>query len=84
MMRGMLQVGQPARGRADADVVVGEADVQRLAVGLAVDRHRLNPELPAGPDDPQGDLPAVGDEDFLEHQGTMSRDQSASGFLPLR
>ena len=80
-MLGMLEVGLAAGRRADADVVVGEADVERLAVGLAVDGHRLDPQLPAGPDDPQGDLPAVGDQDFLEqaagllgHQGVRSSD----------
>ena len=42
MMRGMLQVGL-ARGRgADADVVIGEAHVQRLAVGFGVDGDRLD------------------------------------------
>ena len=39
---GNAQVGEPARGRADADVVVGKADVQRLAIGLAVDGDRLD------------------------------------------
>ena len=66
--------GRAAAGRGpDADVVVGEADVERLAVGLAVDGHRLDPQLPAGPDDPQGDFPAVGDEDLLKHAGRPSR-----------
>ncbi len=73
----MLEVGLAARRRADAHVVVGEADVQRLAVGLAVDRDRLHAELAAGPDDPQGDLAAVGDEDLLEHQGVRSSDRAA-------
>ena len=65
---GDAEVGQPAGRRADADVVVGEADVQRLAVGLAVDRDGLDAELAARADHPQGDLPAVGDQDLLEHQ----------------
>jgi hypothetical protein len=53
--------------RTDADVVVREADVQALPVGLGIDRDRLEPELSARANDPQGDLPAVGDEHFLEH-----------------
>ena len=46
-----------------------KAHVQGLAVRLAVDRDGLDAQLPAGADDPQGDLPAVGDQHLLEHQG---------------
>src|SRR5207302_8124657 len=63
-----LAAGRPA----DADVVVGEAHVQALAIGLGVDGDGRDPELFARTDHPQGDLPAVGDEDFLEHQGMRS------------
>ena len=59
---GDLEVGGAAGRRADADVVVGKADVQRFAVGLAVDRHGGDPQLPARANDPQGDLPAVRDQ----------------------
>ena len=67
-----LEVGGAAGRRPDAHVVVGEAHVQRLAVGLAVDRHRRDAELPARANHPQGDLPAVGDQHLLEHQGVRS------------
>ena len=63
------QVAVGAARRADADVLVGEPHVQRVLVGLGVDRDGLDAELAAGADDPQGDLAAVGDEDFLEHAG---------------
>ena len=36
----------------------------RAAVGLGVDDGDLDAEVAARPDDPQGDLPAVGDEDL--------------------
>src|SRR3990170_2887216 len=62
-----LEIGQARGGRADANVVVGEPHVEALAVRLAVDRHGLDPELPARPDHPQGDFPAVRDQDLLEH-----------------
>ncbi len=74
------EVGQAARRRADADVVVGEAHVQRLAVGLAVDRHGLDAELAAGANHPQGDLAAVGDQDLLEHQGVRSSAPEATAW----
>jgi len=67
-----VQVAVAARRPPDADVVIGEADVQALAVGLGVHRDRRDPELLACPDDPQGDLPAVRDQHFLEHQGVSS------------
>ena len=42
-----VQVAVGAARRADADVLVGEADVQRVLVGLRVDGHGLDAELPA-------------------------------------
>ena len=40
--------------------------MERFPVGLRVDGHRADAHLAAGPDDPDGDLPAIGDEDFSE------------------
>jgi len=67
------QVGEPPGGRPDADVVVGEPDVERFPVRLGVDRHRLEPELAAGADDPQGDLAPVGNEHLPEHRLSPGR-----------
>jgi hypothetical protein len=67
-----VEVGSGRGIRPDADVFVREPDVEGVAVGLAVDRDRANAELPAGRDDPQGDLPAVGDQDLLK-QGTTPK-----------
>ena len=63
------------RGRGpDADGFVGELDVLGVAVGLGIDHHRLDAELAAGALDPQGDFPAVGDQDLLEHaRGRVTR-----------
>jgi hypothetical protein len=47
--------------------LIGQADVERVAVQLGVHRHRRDAQLAARADDPHGDLGAVGDEDFLEH-----------------
>ena len=62
-----LQIALGRRRRADQIRLVGERDVQRAAVGLGVDRHRPDPELPQRPEDADGDLPAVGDENLVEH-----------------
>ena len=67
-----VEIAVAAGGAADADVVVGEAHVQRLAVRFGIHRHRLDAQLLARADHPQGDLPAVGDEHPLEHQGVSS------------
>jgi hypothetical protein len=57
------------RGLAAQGVgLVGETDMKRIAVELGVDRDRRNLELAAGPDDPYGDLTAVGDEHLVEHR----------------
>jgi hypothetical protein len=61
-----------ASRRADADIFVGEPDVQRVLIGLGVHRDRLDSELAARVDDAQRNLAAVGDQDLLEH-GYLAR-----------
>ena len=56
-----------AGGGADADVFVGVAHVQAVAVGLAIDGDGADAHFATGANDPQGDFTTVGDEDFLEH-----------------
>jgi hypothetical protein len=63
-----LEIRFARRRRPDADVVVREANVERLAIGVRVHGHRLNIELATGANDPKRDLAAIGDQDFLEHQ----------------
>ena len=60
------QVALCRRRRSEPDGDVGGPDVGRAGVSVAVDRDRLHPELVTGPDDAQGDLAAVGDEDAPE------------------
>ena len=62
------QVAVRALRAADADGLVGELDVERLDVGLGIDRQGLDAQLAAGANDPKGDFAAVGDEDFLDHR----------------
>ena len=61
------QVGLAARRRADEHRLVGELDVERVAVGLGVHGDRGDAQPPRRLDDAAGDLAAVGDQDLLEH-----------------
>ncbi len=64
--RGDVQVALRRGGGADADGLVGEAHVQRVAVGGRMHRDRLDAHLLARPDDAARDLAAVRDQDFAE------------------
>ena len=61
------EIGFTAGGGTDADRAVGQLHVKGLDVGFRVDGDGLDVEFPAGADDAEGNLPAVGYEDFLEH-----------------
>ena len=61
------EVALRGRGRADADALVGHADVHRVGVGGRMDRDGLDAHLLAGAVDAERDLAAVGDQDLLEH-----------------
>ena len=63
-----VEVALSGRRRADADRLIGEPGVHRLGVRRGVDGHGLDAELPAGTDDPDRDLPPVGDQDLVEHR----------------
>ncbi len=57
-----------ARGSGTDQIgFVREANVKRIAVHFAEDRHRLDAEFAAGADDAHGDFAAIGDENFAEH-----------------
>ena len=38
---------------------IGLADMQRLGIGIGIDRDRANPHRPGGTDDPAGDFAAI-------------------------
>ena len=61
-----IQIAARALGRPDADRLVGEAHVQRIAVGFGIHGDRPDAEIPAGADDAEGDLAAIGDQDLSE------------------
>ena len=61
-----VEVGVARRRRADADALVGEADMHGVAVGGRVDRDGGDAEFLAGAEDAERDLAAVGDQDLVE------------------
>jgi len=77
------------RRRPDRVGLVGEADVQRLAIRVGVDRDRADTHLAAGAMDPDGDLAAVGDQHLAKRwrgRGRCPRPSDAprghSGMFP--
>ena len=61
------EVAVGRRRRPDQDGIVGHFDVERVTVGLGIDRDRLDPHAAGGLDDPAGDLAAIGDQNSFEH-----------------
>jgi hypothetical protein len=61
-----IRVGGGAR--ADRHGLVGHLDMQRVAVGVGIDRHRGDAHAARRLDDPAGDLAAVGDQDLAEQR----------------
>ncbi len=51
--------------------LVGEADMQCVAIELGVHGDRADAELTSGAHDPHRDLAAIGDEDLLEHAANV-------------
>jgi hypothetical protein len=61
------------RGRGpDADVVVGEADVERFAIGFGVDGDRLDTQFAAGSYNAQRNFAAIRDQYFLKQCCSLS------------
>jgi hypothetical protein len=59
------EVGVRARLPVEGVRLVGERDVQRVAVLVGVDGDRADPRIPRRPDDADGDLAPVGDQDLV-------------------
>ena len=66
-----IEVALARRRRADRVRAIGGADVQRVAVDVAVDRDRADAEVVAGADDAERDLAAIGDEDGGERRSPL-------------
>ena len=65
MILSPTQIALARRRRPDMHRLVRHAHVQRLGVGVGIDRDRADPQPPRGADHPAGDLAAVGDEQRL-------------------
>ena len=61
------QIAFGRRRRPDQDRIIGHFDMQRVAVGLGIDRDRLDPHAAGSLDDPAGDLAAIRDQNSFEH-----------------
>ncbi|MCY1448150.1 hypothetical protein D9M71_648040 [compost metagenome] len=61
-----VQVGLAGRSRTDADRLVCQAQVHQFAVSRGVYGDGLDAQLFAGTQDPQGNFPAVGNQDFFQ------------------
>jgi hypothetical protein len=70
------------RRRTDAEGLVRHQDVRRHPVDLGVDGHRRDVHLPAGADDPDRDLAAVGDEQLHRHPPTQGLGSRIWGLDP--
>ena len=65
--RGDVEVAVLGGRRADADALVGEADMHGVGVGGGMDGDGLDAEFLAGAQDAERDLAPVGDQDLVEH-----------------
>src|SRR5579884_4159202 len=63
-----LQIALRRRWRADAHRLIRLAHMQRVGVGIGIDRHRLDAHAARRAHDAAGDLAAIGDEDLAEHE----------------
>ena len=66
-----IEIAVRRAGGADAVGPLRQLDMKSLRIGLGVDHHRLDVQLPAGPEHPDGDLAPVGDQNTLEHGITL-------------
>ena len=67
------QIAFGRRRRPDKDRIVRHFDMKGVAVGLGIDRNRLNTHPAGGLDDAAGDLAAVSDQNSFEHFGACLR-----------
>jgi hypothetical protein len=68
----LQQVGVAGRGAPEGVGLVGDLDVQGVAVGLGIHGDGRDAVVGAGAGDADGDLTAVGDEDFADGHASDS------------
>ena len=79
---GDVEIGLARRRRADTNGLVRHIDVQRVAVGVGIDRDGGDAEPPRGPHDAAGDFAPIGDEQLGEHAGPRPLTRLASRGSP--
>ena len=65
-------VGFCSRRRADMDGLIGHAHVNRIDIGIGIDGDRTDAHLLCRFDHPAGDLTAISDQDFFEHDPELN------------
>ncbi len=64
---GHVEIAVGRARRADADGFVGKADVERVAIGFAVNGDGTNAEFAAGVEHAQSNFAAIGNQDLTKH-----------------
>ena len=69
------EIGFVCRRRPQSERFIGVGNMQAGPIGIGVDRDRGNSQFFAGANNPQSDLTAIGDQDFLDllQSSTSSR-----------
>ena len=62
-----IEIGLGGLRRADRHGLIGHIHMQRVAVGVGIDRHGLDAQPLGRHHDSAGDLAPIGDENFFEH-----------------
>ena len=62
-----VEVALGRRRRTDTDSFIRHANMKRCAVDIGIHGNRRDLHFPASADDPDSDLPTVGDENLAEH-----------------
>ena len=64
---GHVEIAVGGARRADADGFVGKANVERVAIGFAIDGDGTNAEFAARVEHAQSNFTAIGNQDLTKH-----------------
>ncbi len=64
---GYVEIAVGGARRTDADGLVGKADMERVAIGLAIDSDGTNSEFAARVQHAQSNFTAIGNQDLTKH-----------------